>query len=292
MHRLLEGHGLGRDDVLQRASLQAGEDRLVDLRAQLGRGQDGATPRAAEGLVGGEGDDVGDADRAGVRATGDEPRDVGDVEHQQRAHLVRDGPERLSVDAARVGRCTSNDHLRPVLEGEVAHLVEVDPLVARAQPVGDEVVEDAAGVDGRAVGEVAAMVQRQTEDGVARIEQTQVDGHVGVGAGVRLDVGVLRPEELLGPLDGQRLGLVDELVAAVVALARVALRVLVGEDGAGGAQDGGRGEVLAGDELDGRVLPILLPGDDVEDLVVGFGFGGPGHQNSSSSAVIWATRRA
>ena len=50
-------------------------------------------------------------------------------------------------------------------------------------------------------------------------KQRQVDGHVGLGAGVRLDVGVLGAEELLGALDGQRLDHVDELAAAVVALA-------------------------------------------------------------------------
>jgi hypothetical protein len=46
---------------------------------------------------------------------------------------------------------------------------------------------------------------------------------------VGLHVGVLGAEQPLRPVDGQGLRLVDELVAAVVALARVALRVLVGE---------------------------------------------------------------
>ena len=47
----------------------------------------------------------------------------------------------------------------------------------------------------------------------------------------------------------QRLGLVDELVAAVVAGARVALAVLVGHDAAHGVHDAGACEILAGDEL-------------------------------------------
>jgi hypothetical protein len=33
--------------------------------------------------------------RVGVHAAGDEPGDVGGVEHEQRAHLVGDLPERL-----------------------------------------------------------------------------------------------------------------------------------------------------------------------------------------------------
>ena len=106
-------------------------------------------------------------------------------------------------------------------------------------------VEQAAGVDRRAVGEVAALVEAQAEHGVARLEQGQVDGHVGVGARVRLHVGVLGAEQRLGPLAGELLDLVDDLVAAVVALAGVALAVLVGEDRAGGPQHRRRGEVLA-----------------------------------------------
>ena len=61
-------------------------------------------------------------------------------------------------------------------------------------------------------------------------EHGHEDGHVRLRAGVRLDVGVLGAEELLRALDRERLGDVDELAAAVVALARIALGVLVGED--------------------------------------------------------------
>ena len=55
---------------------------------------------------------------------------------------------------------------------------------------------------------------------------------------MRLHVRVLGAEQLLGPVDGQLLGHVDELAAAVVAPARVALGVLVGEDGALGLEHG------------------------------------------------------
>ena len=135
-----------------------------------------------------------------------------------------------------LGRCS---------RASVADLVEVDALVGRRDAVGDEVVELAAGVDRAAVGEVAALVEAQAEHRVARLEQREVHAHVGVGAGVGLDVGVVGTEEGLGPLDGDGLDLVDDLVAAVVALARIALGVLVGEHRAGGPQHGRRGEVLA-----------------------------------------------
>ena len=52
--RLGEGHRLGRDDVLERATLEPGEDRAVDLLGQVGAAQDGAAAGAAQRLVGGE----------------------------------------------------------------------------------------------------------------------------------------------------------------------------------------------------------------------------------------------
>ena len=68
------------------------------------------------------------------------------------------------------------------------------------------------------------------------LEQRQVDRHVGVGAGVGLHVGVRSTEERLGAVAGDVLDLVDDLVAAVVALAGIALAVLVGEDRPRGPQ--------------------------------------------------------
>ena len=142
--------------------------------------------------------------------------------------------ERLGVDDAGVGGGAGDDHLRPLAHGEVADLVVVDALVARRDAVGDEVVEAARDVDRRAVGEVAAVVEAHAQHRVAGLEQGEVDADVGVGARVGLHVGVLGAEQRLHPVAGEVLDLVDDLVAAVVALARVALGVLVGEHRAGG----------------------------------------------------------
>ena len=89
------------------------------------------------------------------------------------------------------------------------------------------------------------MGQVQAQDGVARLQQGEHGGGVGLGAGVRLHVGVLGAEQGLDPVDGQLLDHVDVLAAAVVALARVALGVLVGQHRALRLHDGERGEVLA-----------------------------------------------
>jgi hypothetical protein len=98
-----------------------------------------------------------------------------------------------------------------------------------------------------------------------------MDGEVRGRARVRLHVGVLGAEQRLGAVDDEALELVDDLLALVVALAGVALGVLVGEDGAGGLEDGRRHVVLRRDHADLVVLALGLGLHQVRDLGVGGG---------------------
>src|SRR5262249_11988361 len=94
----------------------------------------------------------------------------------------------------------------------------------------------------------------------------EVDSHVGRGAAVRLYVDMLGTEELLGPLDGQALDHVDDLAAAVVALARIAFGVFVGEDASGCFEDRPADEVLGRDQLEPGILAFLFGLDGLKDL--------------------------
>jgi hypothetical protein len=86
---------------------------------------------------------------------------------------------------------------------------------------------------------------------------------------MRLDVGVLGAEQLLGPRPAEVLHLVDDLAAAVVALARDPLRVLVGQPGAESLDDRGGGEILGGDQLQGLLLAAELGVEEAGDDRVG-----------------------
>src|SRR5207302_8194983 len=86
------------------------------------------------------------------------------------------------------------------------------------------------------------------------------------GARVRLDVGVVGPEERAGAISRELLGVVDHIVAAVVALPRITLGVLVREHGSLRGEDRERGEVLRRDELDRGVLSLDLSPDDLGEL--------------------------
>ena len=278
----MEGHRLGGDDVLERAALDAGEDLAVDRLGVRLAAEDQAAARAAQGLVGGGGDDVGVRHRGGVQPGRDQAGDVGHVHHQGRPDLAGDLGEAVEVEDARVGAGADHQDRAACARGPAAPTSSMSMrLVGLAQAVGDDLEELAGEVDRRAVGEVAAEVEAHGEQRVAGLGQGEVGRHVGLRAGVRLDVGVLGAEELLGPVDGELLDLVHHLAAAVVALARVALGVLVGEGRAGGLQHRRGDEVLAGDELEPVGLAAGLLADEPGDLGVGLGEALGGHHGNA-----------
>ncbi len=85
---------------------------------------------------------------------------------------------------------------------------------------------------------------------------------------MRLHVGELGAEELLGAIAGEILDDVDVFAAAVVAAAGITLGVLVGQDTALRLQHRARHEVLRGDHLEGVALPSQLPVHRRRDLGV------------------------
>ena len=117
------------------------------------------------------------------------------------------------------------------------------------------------------------MGEREPHDRVAGREQRVVDGGVGLRAGVRLDVGVLGAEQLLGAIDRELLGDVHPLAAAVVATAGIALGVLVREHRALTFEHRARDEVLRGDHLQRVPLTLKLTTQRGGDLGVDLGEG-------------------
>ena len=214
-------------------------------------------------------------------------RHVGD---DRRADVAADRADALEVDHARIGARADHDHLRLVLVREPLELVVVDPLVVLADAVGDDGVELAGEVQRMPVRQVAAVREVHAEDGVARLQQREVHRHVRLRAGVRLHVGVLGAEQRLRAGDRQRLGDVDELAAAVVALARIPFGVLVRQHRAGGFEDGLADEVLGGDELEAAVLAVDFLRDRRGDLGIGLGQRAPARAGLRCSVVVIVLR--
>ena len=121
------------------------------------------------------------------------------------------------------------------------------------------------------------MGEAHPEDAVAVVEDREVRGHVRLRARMRLDVDVLGArEERERPLLGERLDDVDELAAAVVAPAGLALGVLVRQPRALRLEHRRRDVVLARDQLDLPRLPVALAE----------------HGRPDGSGSTWASRSA
>ena len=132
------------------------------------------------------------------------------------------------------------------------------------------------------VREVAAVGEIHAEHRVAGLQRGHIDGDVGGRAGMRLHVGVFRAEKFLGAIDRQLFHFVGDFAAAVVALARIALGVFVGEDRAHGFEHRFRDEIFARDQFQAGSLALGLFAEQVRDrgidgveralhAVVGFG---------------------
>jgi hypothetical protein len=116
------------------------------------------------------------------------------------------------------------------------------------------------------MGQMTPVGERHGQQSFPRLGERHEGREVGLRAGVGLHIGVLRAEELPGPVDRQPLHLVHHFAAAVIALAGISLGVLVGERGAHRVDHRAGGEILAGDQLEAvplaGQLQVHQPGDD------------------------------
>ena len=186
-----------------------------------------------------------------------ETGDVRHVDHQNRADLVADLTELREVDRAAVRACARDDQLRTELERLLANVLVVDDAVL-VYAVGNAVIVFAGHIDRAAVGEVTAVRKVHAHERVARVQHRKEHRHVRLCAGMRLHVCVIAAEQLLRALDRKVLHDVHKLAAAVVTLARIALRVLVGEHAAHRHQDRFGYDVLGCDQLQVAALTVQL----------------------------------
>ncbi len=249
-----------------RPALDAREHAPVDLLGQLLLAQDQRAARAAQALMRGGRHDIRVRNGAGVHARHNEARDMRDIGHEARLDAPGDLRESLPVDDARVGRGASDDQLRPVLLRQRGDSVVIEEFGLRIHAVVHEVVELAREADRAAVRQVTALAQLHAHHRVAGLEQGEVHGHVGRAARIRLNVGVLRSEQLLGAVDGELLDVVDEADALVIPSPRITFGVLDIQVGGQTLQHRRRSVVFAGDEVEGAGVALAVALDQREDL--------------------------
>ncbi len=125
-------------------------------------------------------------------------------------------------------------------------------------------IERSGHVHGGTVGQMTALRQIHTQHCVSGLQQGKIHRQIGLGAGMRLHVGMLRAEELTGPLSGKFFHKIHTLAATVIPLAGVALRIFIGQHAAHGRHYRGRNDILRSDQLQvsalaGKLLPHCLP---------------------------------
>src|SRR4029079_12576793 len=103
----------------------------------------------------------------------------------------------------------------------------------------------------------------ESHKSVARLQQREEDLRVGRSTRMRLHVRELAPEQLGDAVDRKPLGDIHVLAAAVVAFARKAFGIFVGEYRSLRLENRTRHDVLGGDQLDLVALALELFPDHI-----------------------------
>ena len=185
-----------------------------------------------------------------MHAARDQSREMRHVDEEIGADRIGDRAEFLEIPEARIGRAAGDDELRLMLLGKPRDGFHIDPMVVTAHAIGDRLEPFAGEIDRRAMGQMAAGGEVEAHEGVARLEQSEKHRLVGLAAGVRLHIGEFAVEEPADALDRQSLDDIDELAAAVIAPAGIALGIFVGQNRALRLEHRLRDDILGGDELD------------------------------------------
>ena len=286
LHGLEESDGLGGDDMLERSALDAGEDagvedcaHLLDFALRGGKApgvvevlahQDDAAARSTKGLVGGGGDNVGVFHRILQEACGNQAGGMGHVDPEEGTYFIGNLAHALIVPFAGVGGGTADDEFRLALQRLALPLIIVDAAGFGIKAVGNRFVQDAGCIDRGSVGKVSAHGEVESHEDVARTEAGHDNGHIGLGTGVRLDIGVLGIIQFAETVDGELLNLVHHLAPAIIALSGIPFGVLVGADGAHGFHYLVGNIVFRGNQFKARRLAVVLFLDEVEDLKILF----------------------
>ena len=209
-----------------------------------------------------------------MRAARDQPGEMGDVDDEIGAHRVADRSKPLEIPMAGVGGAAGDDQLRPVLARERLDLIHVDAVRFPIDAVGDDLEPLAGNIDRRAMRQVSPGGEIQAHEHVAGLHQRQKHALIGLRAGIGLHVREPAGEQPAGAIDRQFLRDIDELTAAVIAAARIAFGIFVGQHRALRLQNGARDDVLRGDQLDFIALATELQFDRARDFRIGVGEAG------------------
>ena len=156
------------------------------------------------------------------------------------------------------------------LLGEFFQFVVVDGFGFLGHAVRNDLVRLAGKIQMMPVRKMPAMREIQPENGIARLQHRGVGLHVGLRSRMRLNVGMLRTEQLLRPVARQVLDDIGKLAPAVIALAGISLGILVREHRPRSFEHSLADEILRGDQFESFVLAASLVVDGGGNLRIVF----------------------
>ncbi|OIQ63424.1 hypothetical protein GALL_550350 [mine drainage metagenome] len=234
----------------------------------LGLHQNDASARATQAFVGGAGNNVGVRHRVGVQTGGYQARIVRHVDHKERTHVFGNLGKAFKINSKRVGAGTGYDQFWFAFMGLALHRIVVNFLFV-VQAVGHHVEPFAAHIESHPMRQVAAFSQTHAHQGVARFQKCQKHRFVGRGTAMRLHIGGFGAKNLLDTIECQLFGNINKFTAAVVAFARIAFGIFVGQLGTLRGHHSGRGVVFAGDQFNVILLALVFRLDSCKQLGVG-----------------------
>ena len=167
--------------MFQRAALSAGEDCRIDFFRQfLAVGQNHSAAGAAQGFVGGGGDNVGAVKRVGMAAAGNQTGKMRHVDHQISSRFIGNLAETGKVYLPRVGGTAGDDQFGLMFFGQPFDFVIINQTVFFAYAVLYGVQPFAGNGNFGAVSQMPAGVERHAENGVTGLKQGNVNGGVGL----------------------------------------------------------------------------------------------------------------
>ncbi len=105
----------------------------------------------------------------------------------------------LKIKNPRISAGPGDDHLGAVLPGQLSHYGKIDLFGLAVYSVGNGLEQAPGEIHRGTVAQVAAMRQVHAQDGITRFKEGKIDGHIGLGAGMGLHIGVGSPEKLFDP---------------------------------------------------------------------------------------------
>ncbi len=131
---------------------------------------------------------MGVLERIGMHAARDETGEMRHVDHEKSADGIGDLAKAREIDEARIGRAARDDQFRLVGLRQRLDFVHVDAMVLAAHAVRNRLEPFARLVDRRAVRQMAARVEAEPHERVARLHQREEHRLIRLRAGMWLDI--------------------------------------------------------------------------------------------------------